>query len=86
MLVASGMLAEHPLREEQQHEQPDRERRLHDDERREQQRDHLKRPAGDREPGADQPARALGQPPRQRESQVLVGRRLLGVERLDRDP
>jgi len=33
VLVASGVLAKHPLREEHQHEQPAGQRRLHDDER-----------------------------------------------------
>ncbi|MCW3019517.1 MAG: hypothetical protein JWN10_1825, partial [Solirubrobacterales bacterium] len=40
MLVAPGVLAEHPLAEEQQHEQAHREGWLHHDERREQQRQH----------------------------------------------
>ena len=57
-----------------QHEQPGGERRLHDDERREQQRDELQRQAEDRQAGAEQPARAAHEPPRQRQAQVLVVR------------
>lgn len=45
VLGAPGVLVQHPLREEHQHEQPSGERRLHDDQRREQQRDDLQRPA-----------------------------------------
>lgn len=66
MLVAPGVLAKHPLAEEQQHEQADGERRLHHHERRQQQRQHLQRPAQHRQPGAEQPARTLQQPDHQR--------------------
>lgn len=86
VLVASGVLSEHPLGEEQQHEQARRERGLYDRERREQQRHHLQRPADDRQPRADQPARPPDQSPRERQTQVLLVRRLLGVRRLQRDP
>ena len=41
VLLAPGVLAEHSLREEHQHEQSAGERWLHDDERRQQQRDDL---------------------------------------------
>jgi hypothetical protein len=41
MLGAPRLLAEHALAEEQQHEQPGRQRGLDDDQRRQQQRDHL---------------------------------------------
>ena len=81
-----GVLAEHPLPDEQQHEQARGERRLHDDQRREQQRDHLQRPAEDRQARAEHPARALEQAPDQRQAQVLLVGRLLGVHRLQRDP
>jgi hypothetical protein len=86
VLAAPCVLVQHPLREEHQHEQTGGERRLHDDERREQQRDDLQRPAEDREPRAEQPARAAQQAPGEREAQVLAWRRVLGVERLQRDP
>ncbi len=64
VLVAPGALAQHPLGEEHQHQQAGRERRLHDDQRSEQQRDDLQRPAEDREAGAEQPARAPARGPR----------------------
>lgn len=86
VLAAPRVLVQHPLREEHQHEQTGCERRLHDDERREQQRDDLQRPAEDRETRAEQPACAAQQAPGEREAQMLAGRRVLGVERLQRDP
>ena len=86
MLVAPGVLAENPLRREQQHHQPDRERGLDHDQRRQQQRDHLQRPAEDRQRRAQQPARPLQQAPQQRHAQVLAGGRALGVDRLVDDP
>jgi hypothetical protein len=86
VLAPPGVLAQHPLREEHQHEQSGGERRLHDDERREQQRDDLQRPAEDRQRRAEQPARAAQEAPGERQAQVLAGRRVLGVERLQRDP
>jgi len=86
VLGASGMLAEDALGQEQQHEQPDRERRLDDHERREQERHDLKRPAEYRQTRAQEPARAARQAPHERHAQVLVRRRLAGVERLDADP
>lgn len=48
VLVASGVLAEHPLPEEQQHDQARRQRRLNHHQRGEQQREHLQWPAEDR--------------------------------------
>ncbi len=86
MLAAPGVLAEHPLGEQQKHEQAAGKRRLHDDERREQQRDDLQRPAEDRQSGAEEPARAADQSQRERHAQVLALRRLLRVHRLQRDP
>ena len=71
--------------EEHQHEQAAGERRLHDDERSEQQRDDLQRPAEDRQAGAEQPACAAEQAPGQRQAQVLAVRRVLGVHRLQGD-
>ena len=76
VLVAPGVLAEHPLAEEQQHEQAHRERRLHDHQRRQQQRHDLQRPAEDRQARAEQPARAPHEPPDQRQAQVLLRGRL----------
>jgi hypothetical protein len=53
VLAAPRVLVQHSLREEHQHEQAGCERRLHDDERREQQRDDLQRPAENRQPRAE---------------------------------
>ena len=87
VLVAPGVLAEHPLGEEQQHQQARRERRLHDHQRRQQQRDDLQRPAEDRQPRAEQPARAPEQVAHQRQRAGARSlRRLLGVHRLEGDP
>jgi hypothetical protein len=86
VLVASGVLSEHPLGDEHQHQQARRQRRLDDDERREQERHDLERPAEDGQPRPEQPARAPHQPPREREAQVLLVGRLLGVHRLQGDP
>jgi hypothetical protein len=86
VLVYARVLAEHPLPDEHQHEQARGERGLHDDQWREQQRDHLQRPAEDRQARAEHPASALDQPPDQRQAQMLLAGRLLGVHRLQRDP
>ncbi len=86
MLVAPRVLAEHPLAEEQQHEQAHRERRLHDHQGRQQQGHHLQRPAEHRQPGAEQPAGALQQADHQCRTQVLLVGRLLGIHRLEGDP
>ena len=80
------MLAEHALAEEQQHEQAGGERGLDHDQRREQQGDHLQRPAEDREPGADQPAAAPEQTLHEGQPQVLLVGRLARVHRLQGDP
>ncbi len=86
VLGAPGVLVQHALREEHQHEQPGGQRRLDDHQRREQQRDDLQRPAEDRQAQAEQPTSSADQAPRERQAQVLFVRRLLGVERLQRDP
>jgi hypothetical protein len=84
--VAPGVLAEHPLSQEHQHEQAGGERGLHYDQRREQQREHLQWPAEDRQARSEHPAPALEEPPDQRQAQVLIVGRLLGVHRLEGDP
>lgn len=86
VLVSPGVLAQHPLAEEHQHEQARGERRLNDYERCQQQRDQLQRPAQDRQASAQQPAPTSRQAPREREAQVLHAGRLLGVHRLQGDP
>jgi len=86
VLVSPRMLAKHALGEQHQYEQARRQRGLYDDERSEQQREHLQWPAEDREAGAEQPARALHEAPGQRETEVLLVWSLLGVHRLQGDP
>lgn len=86
VLVAPGVLAEHALSQEQQHDQTGRERRLHHHQRGEQQCQHLQRPAEDRQARAEHPAPAPDQPPDQCQAQVLFRGRLLGVHRLQGDP
>lgn len=86
MLTAACTLAQHPLAHDHQHEQACGERRLHDHERRVFEGDHLQRPAEHGQPCAEQPASASEQPRGEREPQVRVRGRLLGVHRLKRDP
>jgi len=86
VLHAPCVLVQHALREEHQHEQAGRQRRLHDDQRRQQQGDELQRPADDRQARPQQPARAAHQAPGERQAQVLFVGRLLGVHRLQGDP
>ncbi len=86
VLIPAGVLVEHPLGEEQQHQQSGCQRRLDHDQRGQQQGNHLQRPAEDRQPRPEQPARAPDQPPHERQAQVLGVRRLLGVHRLQGDP
>jgi hypothetical protein len=86
VLDATSSLAEQALPHEHEHQQAGGERRLHDDQRREDQRDHLQRPAEHREPRAEQPAPASDQPRGKRQPQMVVQRRLLGVHRLIGDP
>jgi hypothetical protein len=85
-LASAGVLAEHPPPEEEQDEQAGRERGLHDDQWREQQRHDLQRPAEDREAGAEQPARAHDEVSGQAQAQVHLVRGTLGVHRLQRHP
>lgn len=86
VLIAPSVLAQHALGEQHQHEQPRGQRGLHHDQRREQQREHLQRPAEDRQARAEQPARAADQAPGERQAQMLLVGRLLGVHRLQGDP
>lgn len=86
VLLAPGVLVQHPLSEQHQHEQAGGERGLHDHQRREQQGDDLQRPAEDREAGAEQPARPAHQPPGERQAQVLGTRSFLRVKRLQGYP
>jgi hypothetical protein len=86
VLAPAGALVEHPLADEHQHQQAAGERRLHDDERREQQRDHLQREAENGQRRARQPACAHGELPQQADAQVVLGVHLARVERLKGNP
>lgn len=86
VLAPPAVLVQQPLPEQQQHEQPGRERRLHDDQRGEQQREHLQRPAHDRQARAGQPADPGQQVARQGHPEVLAMGGALGVHRLEGDP
>ena len=86
VLAPPGTLAEHALAEEQQHEQADGHRRLHDHQRDQQQGHDLQRPAKHRKPGSRQPARTAQQVQGKRGVQVLGMGSALGVHRLQRDP
>lgn len=85
VLVSSRRLSKHALAREHQHEQARGERRLHDDQRHELEREHLQRPAKHREPGAKEPAPSAQQPRREREPQMGLRGRLLRVHRLEGD-
>ena len=79
-------LAEQPLAGRQQHDQSQRERRLHDDERRVGERDDLQGPAERRHAGAEQPAHLPRQLTEERDSQRVSAADVARVERLNRDP
>jgi hypothetical protein len=70
---------------EQEHE-AEGQRRLHDGERREQQRGGLQRPAQQAQGGAGQPARPAGQPRDERRAQPTIGGHDARLDRLQRDP
>jgi hypothetical protein len=86
VLAAARVLVQHAPSEVQKHEQAGRERRLDDDQRREQERHDLQRKAEDRNARAREESRAFEQVARQGDAQVLVVRRPLGVHRLQRYP
>ncbi|GAC1437506.1 MAG: hypothetical protein NVSMB51_11680 [Solirubrobacteraceae bacterium] len=85
-LTRSGALAEQPLGGHQQHRQAERQRRLHDDQRRERKCEDLQRPAEDRHRRAGEPAAAAQQCAKQRRPQPVAGIDGAGVECLDCDP
>ncbi len=86
VLAATRVLAEHAPPDVQEHQQTRRQRRLHHHQRRQQQRQHLQRPAEDRQARAHQPARPPQQAAHKRQAQVLLVRRVLRIERLQGDP
>jgi hypothetical protein len=86
VLARAGVLVEHPLGQEQQHQQAGGERRLHHRQRGQQQGHELQREAEDRQAGPEQPARAPDQSSGQREAQMLLLGGLLGLRGLEGDP
>lgn len=86
VLEATCTLAKHALAGKHQHEQPRRQRWLHDDQGRKDQGDHLQRPPNQREPRSEQPSWALDQAPHEREPQPVLRGGLPGVHRLVGDP
>lgn len=80
------MLAEHARTQEQQHEQAGGQCRLDHDERGQQQRADLKRPADDSEAGAGEPTAAHDQLTHQRQAQAVALRDLARIEGLEGDP
>jgi hypothetical protein len=85
VLALADVLAERAHAEHEQQRQPEGERRLHDGERREQQRRGLQRPAEDAERGAGQPPRAAREARHERRAQAATERDLSRFDRLQRD-
>jgi len=73
------MLPEDALRDEHQHQQAGGQRRLHHDQGRQQEGEHLERPAQHGEAGAEQPARLAHQPQGERYAEMLLARGRLGL-------
>ncbi len=86
MLAAARTLVEHPLADEHEHEQTAGQRRLHDDEGREQERDDLQREAEHRQRRPRKPARPSGQLTDEADPQVVIGVDLARIERLKGNP
>jgi hypothetical protein len=84
-VARADTLVERPGAQHQQQHEAEGERRLHDGERREQQRGGLQRPADDTERGAGQPAWPARQVPDQRRPQPVRRRHHPRFERLQRD-
>lgn len=85
-LAAAGMLAEHPLSEDHEHEQTGRQCGLHHHERSEQQRRYLQRPPEDGKPRPEQPASAPSELADQAQTQVVLLADLTCVQGLQGDP
>jgi hypothetical protein len=86
VLVAAGVLAQHALPDEQQHQQAGSQCRLHDDQWRQQQSHNLQRPAEDRQSRSEQPAGASEESRDECQPQVLLVGCLACVQRLQGDP
>lgn len=85
-LTPARVLAEHPLPDKQEHQQPGGQRGLDDDERREQQCRDLQRPSQNGESGPEQPAGADHQLTDQAQAQIVVLTNLPRVHGLQGDP
>jgi hypothetical protein len=84
-VAGADALVQRPRPEDEQEHQAEGQRRLHDSERREQQRDRLQGPAEEPEGRARQPARAAQQAPHERRAQAVRGRHHARLDRLQRD-
>jgi hypothetical protein len=86
VLAPSGVLAEHPLTHQHEHQQAGGQSRLHHRQGRQHQRHHLQGPAEDRQSSSQQPAPPGDQAPGESQTQVLLVGHLLGIHSLERDP
>lgn len=81
-LAPADTLAEMARADHEQEDQAERQGRLDDGQRREQQRGRMQGPAEQVEPGAQQPAAPADEADEQRRAQALVLRRIASVKRL----
>ena len=84
-LAPPDPFSQHTGADPEQHDQAHRKGGLHQRERDEQQGADLRRPAAQREPGSDQPARPPDQAPEEGDAEVLLLRSLPRLERLQAD-
>ncbi len=80
------MLAEHPLSEHHEHEQPGRQCGLHHDQWSEQQGQYLQRPPENGKPRPEQPAGAASELSNQAQTQVVLLTDLARVQGLQGNP
>jgi hypothetical protein len=85
-LPTSDVLAEPPRRDREHEDEARPEQRLHQRERRACERVPLRDPAGEAERRPGHPERPAHEPPEEREAQRMLGRRVPGLEGLERDP
>lgn len=84
-LALADRLAQHPGAVSEEEDQARRERRLDECERDEQERSDLRRPAGQGEPGSDQPHRATDEADEQRGTEGVLLGNLAGLPGLEGD-
>ena len=82
-LAGADGLAEHARAEEEQQQQPERERRLDERQWRERQGEHLQRPAEKRERGGGEPARVADELAEQRDAQRMARADPARLQRLE---